>query len=96
MLMQTKSILPKLLPAAVALLAVPFVSANTQTEADMAAKIAQLEKRLADMEARLSDTEQETKEVKVLATNVGSSASAGSYTMLHRTFYPQSCWRNLR
>ena len=98
MLMQTKSILPKLLAAAVALLAVPFVSANTQTEADMAAKIAQLEKRLADMEARLSDTEQETKEVKVLATNVGSSASAGSGILNSSALdiLSNRAWRNLR
>lgn len=87
--------------AAFALLAVPFISVYADaTEADMAAKIAQLEKRLAEMEDRLSDTEQETKEVKVLAAStVGSDADAKSAGIMRGASFDvlaNRAWRNLR
>ncbi|MGC6455707.1 MAG: hypothetical protein ACON39_06260 [Coraliomargaritaceae bacterium] len=98
MLIRIQSILPTLLLAAAAWLSAPFVSANTQKEVDMAAKIAELEKRLADMEERLSDTEQETKEAKVLATNVGGAASgeAGIIRSAALDILSNRAWRNLR
>lgn len=73
-----------------------------------AEKIARLEARLARLEARLADNEQETKEVKVLAANVGQNAgrsgsgggAGASPGILGNTaifdILAGSAWRNLR
>lgn len=66
-------------------------------KAQPAAAASVSEKRIAELEARLAEAEQETKEVKVLASNSNTTSSNG---ILGNTatfdILANSAWRNLR
>jgi hypothetical protein len=79
--------------------ATPAQSIFANTDASEAERIAQLEQRVLALEKRLASAEQETKEVKVLASNSVAEGSGRASALGNTAAFDiiaGSAWRNLR